>query len=76
MSRHSSFIQAAIKPDTVWRALRLALVVGPMLIIINQWEALLGQAPFNIGKALLTFLVPYCVSTWTAASKESAGDSG
>ena len=72
MNHAGIFLTVAIRRDTVWRALQLALVVGPVLILINQWEALFGNAGFSVWKGLLTCLVPYCVSTWTAASKEAA----
>lgn len=72
MTRTGEFLRVALRPDTAWRALKLALIVGPILILINQWEAIQGLVPFSLWKALLTFLVPYCVSTWTAASKETA----
>ena len=71
MARTAEFLRVAARPDTAWRALKLALVVGPLLILINQWDALFGATPFNLWKALLTLLVPYAVSTWTAASKET-----
>ena len=34
----------AFSDGTPWRALKLAAVVGTLLVAINQWEALLGQA--------------------------------
>ena len=64
-----SWLRLASRRDTIARAARLALVVGPLLILINQWDALFGEQPFNGWKAALTVLVPYCVSTWTAVSQ-------
>ena len=65
----STRLERALERQTVVTATRLALVVGPLLIIINQWDALFGDTPFNGWKAFLTVLVPYCVSTWTAVSR-------
>ena len=54
--------------DTVKRALRVAAVVGPILTLINQPEAVLGLNfnPWVLTKIALTFLVPYCVSSYSS----------
>ena len=60
-----SFIAVAVRPNVVRRALAYALVVGAILIAINQGDALLA-GEISVGRALkmiLTALVPYCVST-------------
>lgn len=44
------------------RAVIVAAVVGPVLTLINQGDALWGAAAFNLHKAVLTFIVPFCVS--------------
>lgn len=51
----------------VRRGLIVSLFVGTILIAINQGDTILaGNAP-PIWKIGLTFLVPYCVSTISAA---------
>lgn len=52
--------------EVVRPALRTALVVGTVLNLINQGDALLGPAHVAIGKMVVTYCVPYCVSTYTA----------
>ena len=47
---------------------RVAVVVGAILNLINQGDAFWGASPINWPKLLLTFLVPYCVSTYGAVS--------
>lgn len=54
----------ATAPATRLQAVRVMLVVGPILTVINQGDALLGSAEVNWLKVALTFLVPYCVSTY------------
>lgn len=50
------------------RSLRVALVVGTILNLINQGDVLFrGEAP-QLGKLLLTYLVPYCVATYGAVT--------
>ena len=48
------------------QAAKVALVVGAILNLINQWQALLGPADLDVVKFALTFLVPFCVSTYAA----------
>ena len=52
-------------PATVSMALRVALVVGTILNLINHFDLLFG-APLSSTAAAqmaLTYVVPYCVST-------------
>jgi hypothetical protein len=50
------------------RSLIAAIVVGMILNLINQGDALFGAKPIDWVKAALTFLVPYCVTTYGAVS--------
>jgi hypothetical protein len=50
------------------RSLRVALVVGTLLNLINQGDALFEAEPLNWWKLLLTFAMPYAVSTYGAVS--------
>lgn len=50
------------------RSFGVALVVGSLLNLINQWEALLGRGRLDLLKLALTFLVPYCVATYGAVA--------
>jgi hypothetical protein len=60
----------ALRHDTRTRAVKLAAVVGTVLFIINQWEACLGLVPVQWLKGMLTYLVPYMVSTYTSTMKD------
>jgi hypothetical protein len=55
--------------ETVMRAIKVAVIVGPILTVINQGDVLLsGQySPRVFLKILLTFLVPYSVSSFSSA---------
>ena len=50
------------------RAVRVALVVGLILFVINQLDVVLRGATDAVvlSKIALTFLVPYSVSTYSA----------
>jgi hypothetical protein len=67
---HRHVLGMALAPGTALRALKLALVVGTLLTLINQGDVLLrGLAPDWL-KLVLTYLVPYGVSTWTSIAKD------
>ncbi len=44
------------------RGIVVAAFIGPLLTLINQWEAVMGQVPIVTWKVVLTFIVPFCVS--------------
>jgi hypothetical protein len=50
------------------RSFTVALIVGTILNLINQGDAVLGAANLNVTKLLLTYVVPYCVATYGAVS--------
>lgn len=50
------------------RAIFVAVIVGSVLNLINQGDAIFGPRDVNVGKLLLTFVVPYLVSTHGAVS--------
>ena len=58
----------AISDGVPRRSLYLALVVGTVLNLINQGDALLGMASVNWLKLILTYCVPYVVCTYGAVS--------
>lgn len=73
-TRSMQSLQIAMRPSIVKRSLIVALVVGTVLNLINQGDVITGNAHFNLFKCLLTYVVPYLVSTYGAVSalKESA----
>jgi hypothetical protein len=46
------------------RSIGVALIVGTILNVINQWDAYFAAAPIDWTKLLLTYCVPFCVSTY------------
>ncbi len=51
-------------------ALKVALVVGSLLNLVNQGGNLLDGLPLNSMQMLLNFIVPFCVSSYSAARNE------
>lgn len=50
------------------RSFVVMLVVGTILNLINQGDALLRGVPLDWFKIALTYAVPYCVATYGAVS--------
>lgn len=61
-------LKIASSPQVVRLALRMSALIGTVLNLINQGDALFGDAKLVPGKVLLTYLVPYCVATYSATS--------
>ena len=68
MSRFSTICRSCIGDGVPRRSFVVALLVGTILNLINQGDALLDAHPLNLAKLLLTYLVPYCVATYGAVS--------
>ena len=58
----------AVSDGVPRRSFFAALVVGTVLNLINQGDVLFGGAPVNWFKIILTYCVPYAVSTYGAVS--------
>ena len=65
-TKSDSFLALALEGQTPRKALTVALIVGAMLIAINQYDVILGDVSFHWGKAVLSVIVPYCVATFGA----------
>ena len=67
------FFSTAFSHEVVARGVKVALVVGCILVAINHGDALLAGdlGGGRMAKILLTFLVPYCVSVYSAAAAAS-----
>lgn len=63
----------ATQKQTVSTALRICIIVGVLLNLINQGEAIFGLriAEINFAKMLLTFVVPYGVSTYSTVKAKT-----
>lgn len=68
--QNQSALSLALSKTIVTRALKVALIVGTLLAMINHGDKMLT---FSIAfqdwmKIALSYLVPYVVSTWSAVS--------
>ena len=62
------FVRDALSGGIPARSLLVAVIVGTILNLINQGDALFGHAAVNWFKLLLTYFVPYAVCTYGAVS--------
>ena len=69
-------MQAVFERGTVVRSLKVALIVGTALNLINQGDAMINGGPVNVFKCLLTYAVPYCVATYGAVAALRAMQEG
>lgn len=67
-----SWLAAARRPQVVRRSLKVALLVGSILAVINHGEQLMGGTVDSevVWKILLTYCVPYAVSTFAAVDAQ------
>jgi hypothetical protein len=74
MANARDTLMEAWRSGVVRRALLVALVVGTLLTLINQGDALIAARGLNWLKAVLTYLVPFCVSMHGALSVRRQGE--
>lgn len=69
-----SFFAVALSRPVVTAAIKVALVVGTLLALINHYDKIptLNFQRSDLFKILLTYLVPYGVSTWSAVKALSS----
>ena len=66
--RWQTIWQCIIAPGVPRRSLMAAIVVGTILNLINQGDALFAGRALDWTKLVLTYLVPYCVATYGAVA--------
>ena len=74
---NDNFFSLASSRAVVFRAIKVAIVCGTILVCINHGDKFMGMAlsAEDWFKVLLTYLVPYCVSTWSAVGAMKANSS-
>ena len=67
-SGHPSLAAIVFERGIVRRSLILAAIVGTILNVINQGDALFAGTHLVAWKIALTYVVPYCVATYGAVT--------
>ncbi len=76
LSRLRTVCEASLSNGIPRRSFVVALVVGTILNLINQGDALVNGARLDLWKLILTYAVPYLVATYGAVSVRMAQDRG
>jgi hypothetical protein len=70
------WFETALQRDILLRAIKVALVVGSILMVINHGDVILSSG-ITLGgavKIILTYFVPYCVSTYSSVEAVCAAE--
>jgi hypothetical protein len=77
------WMKIAFRRDVVVRGLKVGLLVGTILTAVNQGDLIISGTltPGHAWKIPLTYIVPYCVSTYAGvaailAQRDKPPDSG
>ena len=60
--------ECCVAPGVPRRSFAAAVVVGTILNLINQGDALFAGTAPDWAKLVLTYIVPYCVATYGAVA--------
>lgn len=72
----NAWFEIAVQKNILMRAIKVALVVGSILMLINYGDIILsnGLSIKELTKITLTYLVPYCVSTYSSVEAVCAAE--
>ena len=70
------FFRAMASKKIAGNGVKVSLVVGTMLNLVNQGEYLLAGQGVMIGHVLLNYLVPFCVACYSGARALPIHESG
>jgi hypothetical protein len=63
-----AFSRLLVSPVAVRRAFKVSAIIGTLLILINQGDVIMAGSMPPLWKILLTYLVPYGVSSYSTAA--------
>jgi len=67
----SKYLKLASNKTNLVRAIKVALIVGFILNLINNPQLFESGADYHPGRILLTFFVPFCVSLYSSVLANS-----
>lgn len=72
MNKLRRWFSLAIEKNTLKRSIKVAMIVGTLLMLINHGDIIFkGEIQLNhMLKILLTYLVPYLVSTYSSVESK------
>jgi hypothetical protein len=70
--RRDGWFRQLAAPGILRNAAKVSLVVGTVLNLVNQGPQVLAGQGIQVGRALLNFLVPFCVAAYSGAKAVAA----
>lgn len=72
MKKIHHWLSLAIEIETLKRSIKVALIVGTLLMLINHGDLIVSGKieGHHIFKIILTYLVPYLVSTYSSVESQ------
>lgn len=64
---HKSFWELLFCRKSMIRAIKISLIIGTLLTIINQGDMIINGTFPPLWKIILTYLVPFSVSSYSSA---------
>jgi len=68
--RQGGWFRRLAAPGILWSAVKVSLVVGTALNLVNQGPQILAGQGVQAGRVLLNYLVPFCVAAYSGAKVE------
>ena len=69
--RRPGLLRLILQPGIARPAMKVSLVVGTLLNVINNGEQLWAGHGVSVWRVALNFVVPFCVSSYSAARNEA-----
>jgi hypothetical protein len=63
-------LRTFFEPHIMASAIRVSLLVGTVLNLVNQGPALVAHTGISWPKVAMNYLVPFCVATYSAAANQ------
>ncbi|MBU3002951.1 nitrate/nitrite transporter NrtS [Paraglaciecola arctica] len=72
LKRKPKWLAIVFRQDILIRSTKIALVVGTVLAMLNHGDKIIDHqlTLIDIYKMLVTYLVPFCVSTYSSVQNE------
>jgi hypothetical protein len=68
------FVSVLFSKKIVVASVKISLVVGTLLNLVNQGEAIVGEDYISWSHVFFNYLLPYCVASYSAVKNELLKD--
>ncbi len=70
MATPGNRLRTCLEPHIVATAVRVSLLIGTVLNLINQGPELLAHRGVSWPRIAMNYIVPFCVATYSAAANQ------